>query len=304
MVSSLDSPPSHEQPIRIGYVKYLNTLPLIDGLDQVRGVELVPAVPSRLVDLLADAHVDVALVSLVDVAKSAIPLALLPVGMIGCDGPTLTVRLFSAVAPERITTVHGDTDSHTSVILAQVVLDALYGVRPKMIDFDARERVEVAASKITQWPETLLLIGDKVVTDCPPAERYPYQLDLGEAWHRATGLPFVYAMWMCRAADAAPSSSRAPAVATAMALLDRQRRRNIMRLGWIIEQFATERRWPEDLARRYVTEYLRYSVGPRERIAVQSFIDAASALGLCPPVTATFVEMELPAGRPLAPTPS
>ena len=43
-----------------------------------------------------------------------------------------------------------------------------------------------------------LLIGDKVVTDAPPTDRYPHQMDLGEAWKDLTGLPFVYAMWMCR----------------------------------------------------------------------------------------------------------
>src|SRR5689334_13105144 len=71
------------------------------------------------------------------------PLALLAVGMIGCDGPTLTVRVFSAVPFERVSTVHADTDSHTSVRLCGVVLETLYGVGARFIGFDARERVAV-----------------------------------------------------------------------------------------------------------------------------------------------------------------
>lgn len=281
--------------VRIGYVKYLNTLPLVEGLDAWDEVELVPAVPSRLGEMLFAGEIDISLSSVIDYARSPMPLAYVPVGMIGCDGPTLTVRLFSAVPLEKVTAVHADTDSHTSVALSQVVLSSVYGVRPKMIDFDARERVETAGSKITEWPETMLLIGDKVVTDCPPAVRYPYQLDLGEAWHARTSLPFVYAMWMCRREDVSPFSPRRAAIEGAMAVLDRQRRRNVMRLSWIIEQYSSQRRWPEDLARRYVTEYLRYSVGHRERVAVEKFLDAAAELGLCPDAEVVF--HELPRGK-------
>src|SRR5262249_20042800 len=143
-------------------------------------------------------------------------LTVLPVGMIGCDGPTLTVRVFSSVEPSHITTLHADTDSHTSVALAQVVLWKKYGVRPTVIDLDARDRIALGGTGLdrtgeaqrkgsgpgSEWPETLLLIGDKVVADAPPAERYPYQIDLGEAWHEMTGLPFVYASWMCLAGAA------------------------------------------------------------------------------------------------------
>ena len=50
--------------------------------------------------------------------------------------------------------------------------------------------------------QSVLLIGDKVVTDAPPEERYPYQMDLGAAWKELTGLPFVYAVWSVPDSDA------------------------------------------------------------------------------------------------------
>ncbi len=264
-------------PFRIGYVKYLNTLPLVEGLDALADVELVAAVPSKLGPMLAAGEVDVALASVIDAARSTTPLVLMPCGMIGCDGPTLTVRLFSAVPPEKITTVHADTDSHTSVALLAVILAGRYGVRPKFVDFDARERIASGGAKAPEWPESLLLIGDKVATDSPPAVRYPHQLDLGEEWKALTGLPFVYAAWTCREADAGT-----PRLRSISDLLDRQRRRNLMRLDWIIERFASARRWPADLARHYVGTLLRYEVGPREREAVARFHAEADALGLLP----------------------
>src|SRR5262249_23614061 len=124
--------------------------------------------------------------------------------------------------------------------------------------------------------ETLLLIGDKVVADPPPAERYPHQLDLGEAWHTLTGLPFVYAMWMCRTEDLA-DPARGREIAAAAGRLGRPLRHNLRRLDWLIEKRAPLHRWPVDLARRYLGELLRYRVGERERRAVGAFFSAAAA---------------------------
>ena len=271
---------------RIACVRYLNTIPLIEGLERLEGVGLVPTVPSRIAEMVRAGEADVGLCSLVDLVGG--DLAALPVGMIGCDGPTLTVRLFSSVPLERVRAVHADTDSHTSVILCRVLLKRQYGIEPVFAGFDARERVAVegmggerngaadpalglkAQTPDDAWPETVLLIGDKVVVDAPPADRYPHQLDMGEAWKRLSGLPFVYAVWACRA-----DRVDAPEVRAAAAVLDRQRRHNRTRLGWIVAKHAAEHRWPEALAREYLTTRLRYEVGAREREAVARFLDEA-----------------------------
>jgi len=281
-------------PVRIACVRYLNTAPLIEGLDKLAGVTLVPAVPSHIAALVASGDADLGLVSIVDAVGlpgSTDPgLCLVPAGMIGCDGPTLTVRLFSAVPLNQITHLHADTDSHTSIILAQVLLARLFNIKPQVVGFDARERIAVpleqgstpppqpnqATVDLAQsWPTSVLLIGDKVVTDRPPEARYPYQLDLGEAWKGLTGLPFVYAVWMCRAAAADSQTTR-----TAAAILDRQRRHNTTRLDWLIATRAQQARWPLDQARKYVGQLLRYQVGPREREAAARFLSEAADLNL------------------------
>ena len=255
---------------RIGVVKYLNTIPLIDGLSKVQGLTLLPAVPSRLCEELGEGRVEVALVSIVDAARRGFDL--LDCGMIGCDGPTLTVRLFSGDAPGEIDVVHADTDSHTSVALAQVILSRRYGRRVEVRAFDARELHASGGH-----PRTLLMIGDKVVTDSPAAVRYPHQLDLGEEWHAMTGLPFVYAMWMCRR-DL--TDAQREDVAVVRALLDRQLRHNLTRLDRLIAERAPEFRWPPDLARHYLGDLLRFRVGERELTSVRRFYDECVELGL------------------------
>ena len=266
------------ESVRIGAVRYLNTAPLIEGLDQVQGLTLIPAVPSRLAPMLEAGQVDVALASIVDLVGGRVPLTVLPVGMIGCDGPTLTVRVFSEVPLSEVTEVCADTDSHTSVILCRLLFRRRFGRDVVIVPFDARERVVVSEGGVRSGhPSTVLLIGDKVVTDPTPAVRYPHQLDLGEAWKQETGLPFVYAAWACRAEDA-----EKPEIRMAAELLDRQRRHNRTRLDWIASTRAPGARWPADLAGKYLGTLLRYELGAREREAAERFLGMAREAGMLP----------------------
>jgi len=246
---------------RIGCVSFLNARPLIDGLDGHEAMAIRYDVPSALLDDLLAGAVDIALCPVIDYQLSPAPLTIVPVGGIGCDGETLTVRLFSRVPLEDIDRVHVDTDSHTSIVLMQVVLADRFGVRPEVV----RRTGEADEA------QALLLIGDKVVTDAPADEAYPHQLDLGEAWKRATGLPFVFAVWMAR---------RDEPLGAAPALLERAQRENASRIDAIVEAWAPRRGWPSELARRYLGELLKYRVGRRELMAMERFFERAAALGL------------------------
>lgn len=268
-------------PIRIACVRYLNTAVLIEGLSKLPELQIIPTVPSRIAEMVRGGEADIGLVSLIDAAEEpegAPPLTLLPVGMIGCDGPTLTVRLYASVPLEEVSTIHADTDSHTSVVLARVLMKRRFDREVKIRDFNAREQMPVwlsggSGTEDGTWPEAMLLIGDKVVTDSPPAIRYPHQLDLGEAWKAYTGMPFVYAMWACRSGE--ESSAR---IQTGAELLLRQLRHNLTRIDWIITRRAGEHRWPTDLARQYLGHHLRFTVGAREREAAERFISEARGL--------------------------
>jgi len=268
-------------PLRIGIVKFLNTVPLVEGLDKVPQLSLVPAPPSRLSDMLVAHTADIALVSIIDAALAIPPLAMLSCGMIGCDGPTLTVRVFSSVPFSQISALHADTDSHTSIALARIVLSRAFDRRVKIEPFDSSKDRPVTGSQ-GDWPEAVLLIGDKVITSGPPLDHFPHQLDLGDAWKKLTGLPFVYALWMCRASDLEVPASL-EGIRLAESLLDRQLRHNFTRLDRIIQDRAPEFRWPPGLARQYLGELLRYRVGPTEKAAVAKFFEEAVACDILTP---------------------
>jgi len=260
----------------IGCVSFLNSKPLIDQV--VHGpardeADVQFAVPSRLLELFETGEISTALMSIVDYQASREDLLLVPAGMIGCDGHTFTVRIFSKVPPEKIRAVYGDTDSHTSVLLGQVILRERYGVTAPMLPLEAREGVHLGSTA----PETILLIGDKVVNASPSDAAYPYQLDLGEEWKQLTGLPFVFAMWMMR--REAVEADR-PAADVVTRLLAEARRRGSEMTEELLDRYAAEKGWPRDLARRYFTEYLRYEVTPRAREGLAKFFETAARLGL------------------------
>ncbi|MBI1189236.1 MAG: hypothetical protein GC200_00945 [Tepidisphaera sp.] len=265
---------------RVACVRYLNTAPLVEGLDQLEGLTLLPKVPADIAGAVLAGEADIGLASVVDARDPR--LTVLPVGMIGCDGPTHTVRVFSAVPPEKITRLHADADSHTSVILARLILSKRFGTSPAVVPHKAGADDE---------PEALLLIGDKVVTNPPSAARYPHQLDLGEQWRAWTGLPFVYAAWMCRTGE-----EESPAIALAASLLDRQRRHNATRLEWIVQKRAPGARWLVDLARHYLTQLLRYDLDERARAGLTRFFEEAATLSLLPDAPPRFAR---PAGKPV-----
>ena len=260
------------RPVRLGAVSFVNTLPLIDGLENLADLELHYAVPSTLLDTLLDDEVDLALCSSIDYQRSRTPLVIVPCGLLGCDGPTLTVRLYCTGPIDRVTEVHCDTDSHTSVALLQILLRELHGIAPELVAFDARPRGPHDPPR--DWPPALLLIGDKVVTDSPPSARYPHQLDLGAAWVELTGLPFVFALWLARR-DADPA-----VVAVAANVLDRQRRYNRERLDLIIERKARPRGWPVALAASYLKGKLAFEFTDARRRGLELFFDKACEHGL------------------------
>jgi len=260
--------------LRIGAVSFLNTVPLIDGLDRLKDVHVTASVPSRLMASLLARDVDVALCSSVDYFTAPICCPILPAGQLGCDGATMTVRLYSERPVEEVHEVWCDSDSHTSVALLRLVLRARTGRDPLIVPFHARERM--ANGRPMEWPPAMLLIGDKVVTDSPPAIRYPHQLDLGAAWKEMTGLPFVFGVWMVHP-SVSPQARRQLRM-----VLDRQRRRGISDIASIVARYAVPRGWPADLATSYLQTHIRHAFTERSRIALERFGAMLVQAGIIP----------------------
>ena len=259
---------------RVGVVRYLNTRPLIAGLDALQGLELRREVPADLVGTLERGETHAALCSSIDYQASETPMVVLPVGLLGCDGPTLTVQVFSRVPFEQVRRLHADPDSHTSRALAQVLFRERFGRGLEMVD-------ELPALPGGEGAEAMLLIGDKVVRQAPSERDFPHRIDLGHAWKRATGLPFTFAVWMAPrpTTDAARARLR-----TLEQVLDHQRRRNAMRLESLAAIEARAHAWDATEARRYLCELLRFAWNDGQREGMELFWKKACDAGLIGPV--------------------
>jgi chorismate dehydratase len=242
-----DDPPSRK--LRIGSVSYLNAKPLIHGLENDRDVDLQLAVPALLLEGLRSRRFDIALLPVIDYQRLS-DARVVPSGGIGCDGPTLTVRIFSKIPIEKITTLACDVESHSSVALARIVLAERYGISPRLVDLPG------GPSDV----QAMLLIGDKVVLREPAGMEH--QLDLGSAWKELTNMPFVFAVWITRAGtDLADLPDR----------LRRARDRGMADLPDIVARHAVARGWPPDLAMQYLSNYLKYEIGPVQLDAIRLF---------------------------------
>lgn len=252
-------------PYRLGCVSYLNTKPLIAGLEDDPRFDLRFAVPARLPRMLLENEVDLALCPVFDLFAHPGRLEAVPVGGIASDGETLTVKLFSRVPLAQVKTVAADPDSHTSVNLLRVLWHKRHGFMPGLRSVGE-----------TESTDAVLLIGDKVITRAPDASAFPWTLDLGAAWKEATGLPFVFAVWMKRAGED---------LGALPALLAEKRLANDARRADIADLYAGTQGWPASagpLARRYLADILSFKIGPREESAMAQFGHLLAQLRLAP----------------------
>jgi chorismate dehydratase len=248
---------------RLGVVSFLNARPLVEGLDAERGVSLTFDVPSALPALLDTSQVDAALVPVIDLVRPGRSWKIVSDACIGCNGETLTVRIFSRIPPEQITRLHVDGDSHTSVALATVIWQEMFGRRLFITPFRG------AADLVSC--EALLLIGDKVVTS--HVVDLDIQIDLGGAWKSLTGLPFVFAVWAAQSTYSAAGLAR---------LLAEARDRGVANVPHIAAEAGPHLGWPVALAERYLGHRLNFRITPEHRRGLETFLEKVQQLGLVP----------------------
>ena len=176
--------------IKIGAVTYLNTKPLIYGMqyeDFLKDHELILEYPARLAEMLKKGDVDVALV----------PVALLPElphyhivsdYCIASDHEVASVCLFSGKPLADIKRVYLDYQSKTSVALLKILFREHWKQEVEWLEATD----EIYIDKIHD-DTAGLIIGDRALL---LRDRFTYRYDLATAWKEMTGLPFVFAVWV------------------------------------------------------------------------------------------------------------
>src|SRR3954464_13091499 len=121
---------------RVGHIQFLNCLPLYWGLMRsgaLIDVDLHKDSPERLNAALVAGDLDIGPISLVEYLRHADELLLLPDIAVGSDGPVLSVNLVAQRPLEKLDgrPVALGSTSRTSVLLAELWLRQVHGVRPR-----------------------------------------------------------------------------------------------------------------------------------------------------------------------------
>lgn len=249
---------------RIGAVRYLNTKPLIEGLAENPQVKLSLKLPSQLAPLLLANGIDAGLIPIVDFLANP-NLNIVPGISISCEGPVLSVEIFSRVPFSEIKTLDADVGSHTSIVLAQILLNELFGISPQITPLPMTRYASESVA------DAVLLIGDRALK--AELHTYPYSWDLGWEWQKLTGLPMVFAVWAARPDFDLASLTR---------LLTEAKQLGIKRIPTLAHNSSRELQLDGPICRKYLEHIIRFDLGPREVKAINEFARLGQSLQLLP----------------------
>ncbi len=238
--------------IKVGIVNYLNTKPLVYGLERPpinEQIELIGDYPARVAEMLLNDEIDVGLV----------PVAVLPllpeyhiVGnyCIGTEGEIASVALFSEVPMNEIRKVYLDYQSRTSVALLKYLMKEYWGINPEIVEATSEDyRKEIKGTTAG------LVIGDRAFEQ---RKISTFIYDLGSEWRSITGLPFVFAAWV----------SKKPLPDEFIRIFDKANALGLQHIDEIVAAAASD---IYDL-KKYYTLHLSYKLDEAKREAVKKFL--------------------------------
>ncbi|MGD9896073.1 MAG: menaquinone biosynthetic enzyme MqnA/MqnD family protein [Candidatus Methylacidiphilaceae bacterium] len=227
---------------RIGCAPYFNAKPLIYGLEE--RVLFFP--PSELPDRLRSGDLDVALAPLG--ASLSSEFSMVDGAGIVADGPVKSVILAHEKPLSGVEAVAIDPHTRSSFLLLRVLLENFLGLCPKYHPFSERASAR-------------LMIGDRALAfrkENPDAT----VLDLGACWREQTGLPFVFAVWTMRRGM--------PNARDVASLLRKAKERGLAARASIAK---------DEEEREYLTRFIRYELGEREKEGLCRFVEELRSLG-------------------------
>jgi chorismate dehydratase len=215
-----------------------------------------------LADQLAKGELDVALIPVIEYFRAG-TYKLVPNIAIASHGPVLSVTLFSKVPWPKMRRVALDVGSRTSAALTRILLEKRHGLQPEIVPLAMDAKAENTDA------DAVLLIGDRAMRACLPG--FAHAFDLGQEWHDWVGLPFVYAVWAVREGVELGSVESA---------FHEAKRLGCEEVGQIAYEEAPRLGLDAGFCRRYLSNIIRFDLGPREQAGLLHFYKLACELGL------------------------
>ena len=268
--------------LRVSVVEYLNTAPLVWGLDKDAagaGLELKKSLPSQCADDLRSGNVDMGIIPVIEYQR--IPgLKILPGVSVASENKVESVLLISRGPVRKAKRVALDTSSRTSVALTKILFAHHWRFEPEFIEAAPDLRAMLSDARAA------LLIGDPALQfalrskggelDDWARNENLHVYDLAEEWRRLTNLPFVFAMWTVRA-----GLLTEPGQAQALTMLFHQaRNEGLKHLEEIAQRAGLELNLSGGQLKRYLRQAIRYDLDERHRAGLELFFKYSHDLGL------------------------
>lgn len=272
---------SNVQKTKISIVKYLNSVPLAWGILQGKQSEVFDPVlhtPAECADQLRDGKVDVGLIPSIEFQRIS-GSKIIPGPVVSCRHRVRSVLLISLMPLWKVKTVAVDTSSRTSAVLARIVFDEFFHIRP-----DFRPASPDLGAMLGE-SDAAVLIGDAALkfiaeNELPNAEKEkaflkygpePLEVfDLAERWKFLTGLPFVFAFWAAR-----PGVSDQGIVEA----LKESREYGVENIPAIARRYSAELSLKEEFLREYLTENVHFYMDEACVEGLRLFYDMAHRVG-------------------------
>ncbi|MBW0178430.1 menaquinone biosynthesis protein [Sediminibacterium sp.] len=178
-----------DKRLRIGAVSYLNTRPMMYGVQRsglMQKVALVADFPAKIAAMLLNDEIDIGLVPVAIIPRLK-EAHIITHYCIGAVGRVESVGIFSEVPLEQVEKLILDYQSRTSVNLARILLKEYW---KKEV---AIEQAEEDYRHLIKGSTAAVVIGNRALVQ---HKKSAYYYDLSEAWQQHTGLPFVFAAWV------------------------------------------------------------------------------------------------------------
>ncbi|HZT74234.1 MAG TPA: menaquinone biosynthesis protein [Terriglobales bacterium] len=261
-------------PWRVAAISFLNTAPLLRGLENEAGLRLQSMLPAQCAEALRAGTADIGIIPVIEMAR--IPgLVALPEIAIAARSEVRSILLISRCPPARIRRLCLDPASRTSAALVQILLRRRFGaefsIEPPTPDWQA----------MLARADGGLLIGDPAlqvsVSGAAAAAGFETR-DLAAEWHRWTGLPFVFALWAVRQERLERGGPGEGQWLAARFL--RAKREGLAHLDELVAQWAPRLGLAPAEIRRYLEVDVEFDFTPEHRQGLARFFQLAAEMGL------------------------
>mgnify|MGYP001545841376 CR=1 FL=1 len=176
-----------QKKLKLGVIEVLNVLPVFYSI--IKGYVKTPCeiFTGKVTELnrsLENGEIDISVISSFEYSRNPEKYFIFPGLSVGADGPVHSIYLFLSKPLEEL--------NRDLIKLTEFSLTSVHLIQYLLKDYNA-EFTQQQTPKATGE----LLIADEAI------RRYyrksdPYCYDLSKLWKEKTGLPFVFALWVCR----------------------------------------------------------------------------------------------------------